>query len=310
MGGGSYSYNSSTSRRANYGWASEDLLRDAGIAKPKNYRAKNVAEIFEQRQLHTEMSPNGVKIRESRDSEEHPESIAVIIGLDVTGSMDDVPQHLVQEGLPNMMNQIYKAGVKDPQVLFLGIGDHNCDRAPLQVGQFETSDELLDKWLTATYLEGGGGGNTGESYALAWFFASRHTSIDCFEKRNKKGILFTIGDEPVLRDYPAAMLRSLMGKGQEYKDETAASLLKAAREHYEVFHIHIAETMTGSRKTTVDGWRELMGEHLFVAKSHKDVSKIIADTVMKVTGAKAPVEAPTAEPVPAADPPKTPDAML
>jgi hypothetical protein len=311
MGGGAYSYDNAVSSRTDKGWASEDLLRAAKRAIPKGYKMKAAAEVFEQRTLHNEMSPHGVKIREARDSAEHPESIAIIIALDETGSMGDVPDHLVKEGLPHMMDNIYKAGVKDPQVLFLGIGDHECDRAPLQVGQFESSDELLDKWLTQVWLEGKGGGNAGESYALAWFFAAKHTALDCLEKRGKKGILFTIGDEPVLNDYPAQVQEALMGKGQ-YSDETAASLLAKAREKYECFHIHIAETHTGSAKSTINGWRELMRDNLFVAKSHKEVPKIIAEAIVRVTGAKA-SDAPVMEKkeTPAApDAPKKQEEML
>jgi len=283
MGGGSYSHDNSVRNRADKGWASEDLLRSNNRIVPKNYIPASAESVFVQHGIHNEMNPHGVKVRESRDSVEHPESVAIIVALDETGSMGDVPHHLVQEGLPHMMNAVYKAGVKDPQVLFLGIGDHTCDRAPLQVGQFETSDELLDKWLTSVFLEGKGGGNEGESYALAWYFAAKHTALDCLEKRKKKGVLFTIGDEPVLKDYPARMLEALMGKGQ-YSDETAASLLAKAREKYTCYHIHIAETSTGSARSTIDGWRELMRDNLFVAKSYKDVPKIIADAIVKAVG--------------------------
>lgn len=34
-----------------------------------------------------------------------------------------------------------------------------------------------------------------ESYELAMYFMARHTSIDCYEKRGKRGYLFMIGDE-------------------------------------------------------------------------------------------------------------------
>ena len=297
MGGGSYSYNSSVSNRVANGWASESLLRSNSIAVPDGYVPATASAVFKMTAINNAMSPKGVKIRESRDSEEHPNSIAIIVALDETGSMGTVPHHLVQEGLPNLMDRILKAGVADPQVLFLGIGDHECDRAPLQVSQFESSDELLDKWLTSVYLEGLGGGNEGESYALAWYFAGRHTSIDCHEKRGIKGILFTIGDEPVLQDYPARVLQNLMGEGQ-YSDETAQTLLAKAREKYNCFHVHIAETGAGSMRSTVDGWKQLMGpDHLLVAKSHKDVPELIAEAILKTLGKTKPADsaAPVAE---------------
>lgn len=244
------------------------------------YDTKPIHEIFKGREINNAMNPHGIKVRESRDSEEHPNSLAVILGLDVTGSMGTVPHFLVKEGLPNIMDAIVKGGVPDPQVLFVGIGDHECDSAPLQVGQFESNDELLDKWLTDIYLEGGGGGNFGESYMLAWYFASQHTSIDCLEKRKQKGLLFTIGDEPVLKEVPANFLKKLMGDGQ-YENFTADKLIEKAMEKYHVYHIHIKETGAGSRQETIDGWKQLLSDNLIVAERRNDVAKIISDIVIK-----------------------------
>jgi hypothetical protein len=265
MGGGRYS-------------ADTRSLRSEALG----YATKSVHEIFDQRSINSAMNPHGVKIRESRDSEEHPNSMAMIIALDVTGSMGSVPHHLVKDGLPEIMTGIIEAGIPDPQVLFLGVGDHECDSFPLQVGQFESSDELLDKWLTTTYLEGGGGGNEGESYLLAWYFAAKHTSIDCMEKRGQKGFLFTIGDEPVLREVPKSALKHIMGDGQ-YQDYTQTHLLDEARKNYEVYHIHIHETAAGSRDETISKWKQLLRDHLIVAESHNDVSKIITQIVTAKT---------------------------
>ncbi len=206
-------------------------------SKARGYAERSAREIFSQRSINNAMDPHGIRLRESRDSQEHPESVAIILALDVTGSMGSIPHHLVREGLPKIMGRIIQSGTKDPQLLFLAVGDHECDRSPLQVGQFESSDELLDKWLTDVYLEGGGG-NMGESYLLAWYFAGFHTFIDCFEKRKQKGFLFTVGDEPTLPDIPAQALRNIMGDGQ-YETYAAATLLDRARASYHVFHLHI-----------------------------------------------------------------------
>jgi hypothetical protein len=262
MGGGTYNYSARLTRASSLG-----------------YDTKSVHEIFDQRTVNSAMNPHGVKLREARDSKEHPESLGVVIALDVTGSMGSVPHHLVKDGLPEIMDGIIKAGIADPQVLFMGVGDHECDRSPLQVGQFESSDDLLDKWLTTTYLEGGGGGNAGESYMLAWYFAAKHTALDCWEKRKKKGFLFTIGDEPVLRKLPKSAVQEIMGSASQPDDYTAAQLLEAAREAYEVYHIHIRETSAGSRNETIDDWKQLLGDHLLVAQHHDDVARIIRDLV-------------------------------
>jgi len=253
-------------------------LKDEGV----DYSTMTSAEAFPQRNINSKMSPFNVNIRESRDSEDHPESLAIILALDVTGSMGSIPHFLVKEGLPDIMDGIIKKGVLDPQMLFLGIGDHECDRSPLQVGQFESSDELLDKWLTDIWLEGGGGGNYGESYLLAWYFAAYHTETDCFEKRNKKGFLFTIGDEPVLRDLPKKTVEYIMGDGQ-YENFTDQALYEKACEKYNVFHIHIKETGSGGRQTVMDGWRQLLSDNLIIAERKQDVAKIISDTVLSLS---------------------------
>ena len=267
----------------------ENLLRNDGISASVfamdnvGYSHRPAHEVFSQRQINNAMNPYGIAVRESRDSEDHPESIAIILGLDETGSMGSVPHFLVKEGLPHIMDKIIQGGVPHPQILFLGIGDHECDKAPLQVGQFESSDELLDKWLTDIFLEGRGGGNQGESYLLAWYFAAQHTALDCFEKRKKKGYCITIGDEPVLEKVPANFLKGMMGPGQ-YQDYTALELISKASEKYHVFHINIRETQSGGRQHIMDGWRQLLADNFKVAERKEDVAQIISDIVLSGEG--------------------------
>jgi len=250
------------------------------------YTTKAAHEIFQQRSINNAMNPHGIVIRESRDSAEHPNSVSIILALDVTGSMGTIPHFLVKEGLPHIMERIIQGGILDPQVLFLAVGDHECDQSPLQVAQFESSDELLDKWLTDVWLEGGGGGNAGESYFLAWYFAGFHTSIDCHEKRGKKGFLFTIGDEPTLKRIPKSALKHIMGEGQ-YEDFTDAFLLEKAREKYHCFHLHIKQTGAGSRQETINGWKQLMGDDLIVVEDKNDVAKIIANKILEMQSTTA-----------------------
>jgi hypothetical protein len=263
MGGGGYSLRSRSVRSESLG-----------------YKTKSVEQIFVQHEVHSLMDPNGVMLRESRDSDEHPISVPIILGLDVTGSMGRIPHDLVKDGLPTIMGTIIEAGVEHPQLLFVAIGDHLYDRTPLQIGQFESSDELLDKWLTSVWLEGGGGGNGGESYALAYYFAGFHTKHDAIEKRSMKGTLITIGDEPCHRTLSASDLDRIMGKG-EYRDYSAAELVSKASENYNVYHLHIAETPTGANPSVIAGWKELLGDNLIVVKDFREIPKIVADLVLK-----------------------------
>jgi len=110
--------------------------------------------------VHPKMNPRGVRVRESRDSDAHPQSRAVGVLFDVTGSMQGVPR-VLQAHLPKLMGLLIRKGYLDhPQILIGAIGDATCDAAPLQVGQFESGieiDEDLGKlygpWSTSGYVQ-------------------------------------------------------------------------------------------------------------------------------------------------------------
>jgi hypothetical protein len=247
------------------------------------YHTKSANELFQSGNINNAMDPHGLVVREARDSEDHPNSYPLIVGLDVTGSMGSIPHYLLKEGMDDMVQGIIDNGISDPQLLFLGVGDHTCDKAPLQVGQFESSDELLDHWLTTVWLEGRGGGNDGESYMLAWYLAAYYTSIDSLEKRGKKGLLFTIGDEPCLMELSESSQKALMGPGQ-YQTLTTPQILEAAREKYDVIHLHMRQTRSGSRAGVAEHWRELIGDsNLIVVDRQEEVGHTIRREILRRT---------------------------
>src|SRR5579871_1561929 len=59
------------------------------------------------RAVHQKMNPRGVKARESRDSDTHPQSHAVAVLFDVTGSMQTVPR-ILQQHLPKLMDLLIR----------------------------------------------------------------------------------------------------------------------------------------------------------------------------------------------------------
>jgi len=122
----------------------------------KTTRSATREQNFAQRKIHPSFEPKGIKIRESRDSAEHPESTAIILGLDVTGSMGMIAEHIAKNSLGSLMLGIYeKQPVKDPQIMVMGIGDVACDQAPLQASQFESDirigQQLCDCLLYNSY---------------------------------------------------------------------------------------------------------------------------------------------------------------
>lgn len=242
------------------------------------YKSASSDQIFTQareRRIHQSMDPAKALLREARDSKNHPNSVPIVLALDLTGSMLHVPLFMVREGLPKIMGDIIQRGVLDPQILFLGIGDIECDEAPLQVGQFESGDEELDMWLTRVWLEGGGGGNGGESYSLAWYFTTFHTVTDAWEKRKQKGFLFTIGDEPCLRNLDANQLGHLMGVSSQ-ASFTDRELVAKVQEKYNVYHLHVMEGSAGKR--SLPYWKQLLGDNCIVIDDFHN----IADQVIKI----------------------------
>lgn len=229
------------------------------------------------------MLPRGVKYRESRDSDIHPDSLSIAVFLDVTGSMGRIPEVLVREKLGSLMNTLINHGIAHPQVLFGGIGDHLTDRYPLQTGQFESGTEELDKWLTEIYLEGGGGGQNKESYLLAWLFAARHTSCDCFEKRGQKGFLFTIGDESNWDKLERQRLEQIMGY-PEAVTLTDKQLLEEVQRSYHVFHVHINEASYKNDPQVLGYWKGMLGERLIILNDYNAIAETIAATVAMIQG--------------------------
>ena len=229
------------------------------------------------------MLPLGLKYRESRDSDAHPDSLAVAVFLDETGSMGRIPEILVREKLGALMNTLIDHGIADPQILFGGIGDHHSDNFPLQVGQFESGTAELDQWLTELYLEGNGGGQQRESYSLAWLVAGRHTSCDCFEKRGQKGFLFTIGDEAAWDVLQADFLKQLFGTA-EASDLSDQQLLEEAQRTYNVFHIHVNEGSYRDNPQILGYWKKLLGERLLILDDYNVIAETIATAVALVHG--------------------------
>lgn len=265
MGGSSYSYSARSVKSASLGYAT-----------------KSMNDTFEQnrlRRIHAEMNPKGVTLRESRDSEIHPNSVPIIITLDVTGSMGRIPHNLVKDGLPKIMSGIIQNGIPDPQVMFFAVGDHECgDTAPFQISQFESGDDELDLWLTRTYIEGGGGGNSGESYSLAHYFAAKYCKTDAWEKRGKKGFLFTIGDECSLTSYPKRIFSEIFGD-EEAKTYSDKELLAMAQEKWDVYHIIPGFSTKGGRQY----WENLLGQNAIWIDDENDIAKTIKDIVVANT---------------------------
>ncbi|MCF1473637.1 hypothetical protein FS763_17070 [Agrobacterium vitis] len=246
--------------------------------------------VFSSRSLHDSLNPAKAKglMRESRDGAVNPSSNPIIIGLDVTGSMGTIPDYMVRDGLPAFFTNIYeRKPVSDPHVMFMGIGDVVCDRAPLQVSQFEADIRIAEQ-LKDLFLEGGGGGNSSESYTLPWYFAAMHTSTDAFEKRGKKGFLFTVGDEEVPPLLKVEEIERVMGVRPQM-DYTAEQLLDLVSRRYHVFHVVVEQ---GSHFQSYpdrvrNSWQSVLGQHVLMLSDYTKLAEVVVSTIQIVEGEHA-----------------------
>jgi hypothetical protein len=227
--------------------------------------------------VHPSLDPHGVTVRESRDSSEHPRSLAIAVLFDVTGSMRDVPRRL-QRKLPQLLGLLMRKGyADDPQVMFGAIGDATCDRAPLHVGQFE-SDNRMDDDLSRILLEGGGGGQKTESYELAMYFMARHTATDCYAKRGKRGYLFLIGDEMAYPRVKRGEVAAVTGDGLQADiplNDIVAELTRA----WDTYYILPEGASYAGDREVLSFWRGLLGQNVIELADLSAVTETIALTV-------------------------------
>ena len=172
-------------------------------------------------------------MRECCDSEEHPDSVPIILALDVTGSMGQAAIEVSKK-----LNTIVKGiadKISDAEFMIMGIGDIDYDQSPIQYSQFE-SDIRIAQNLDSIYFEMGGGPNAYESYTAAWYIGARRTRCDCWE-RGKKGLILTMGDE-ILNPHlqPGAMNRAI-GETTIQAPIGTQELFREVSEKYDIGHI-------------------------------------------------------------------------
>ncbi len=227
--------------------------------------------------VHAKLDPKGVT-RESRDSVEHPNSLPIGVLFDETGSMGAVPIEL-QKKLPQLMGLLIRKGyVTDPQVLFGGIGDFIADKGPLQVGQFESGLEMEDD-MSKIWLEGNGGGSREESYQLGLYFFARHTVSDAWDKRQKKGYLFLIGDEKPYPNLTRSEATRVFGDTIQ-ADIPTEDLVREVQERYHLFFVIPAGASYTREAWLKDRWIQLVGaQNVLMLDNVADVAETIAGAI-------------------------------
>jgi hypothetical protein len=110
------------------------------------------------------------------------------------------------------------------------------------------------------------------------YFMARHTAIDCFEKRGRRGYLFIIGDE---LPYPKVKRREV-GKvvGDKLRqDIPTRDLVAELTRVYDVYYILPAGTSYAGDDQVLTAWRELLGQNVLELDDLDAVCEIIALTI-------------------------------
>ena len=238
-------------------------------------------DMFVARGLDPMLDPKDV-MRECCDTEEHPETIPVILALDVTGSMGQAAVEVAKQ-LNVIMTKLYQK-VKDVEFMVMGIGDFAYDRVPLQVSQFE-SDIRIAEQLDKVYFEFGGGGNAYESYTAAWYFGVNHVNLDAW-KRGRKGIIITMGDEGINPYIPAEKLAEVTGRPVD-EDISTKKLYEEVIEKYDVYHLFVKHRMYLANDRYIKTWEDVLDREHFKVVNTKDIADVIIKIVRDAAGNEA-----------------------
>jgi hypothetical protein len=191
--------------------------------------------------------------------------------------MGMVPR-IVQENLCTLFGLLVQRGfLEDPAILVGGVGDATCDLAPLQVGQFESGNEIEDD-LSRLFLEGGGGGQQTESYELALYFLARKTAIDCHQRRGRKGYAFLIGDELPYRRVKRREVEHVFGDKLQ-ADISIADIVAEANKKWEIYYILPNLTSYYDDPKILRCWRKLLGQNVLRLQDPAGVSELIGSTI-------------------------------
>lgn len=259
MGGGSFdptAYYSTTSSLASSG---KTFARAASASRSGDYT--NIAEHLDPAKM-----KNGM--REACFAPGFENATPIIVALDCTGSMAQVPDH-IQKHLPELIGLLTEKGVSDhPNVLFMGFDDeHFVPRAAFQMSQFEAGDQELINALNELIIPRMGGGNRGEAYHLAFYAAAYHTRTDEWDQKQKKGFFFIIGDEepyydnadPKMHGTKPDIAQQVFDVAGE-KEVPMVESVRATAERYHVFVIRPGGTSNFASKEITQAWQNLLSE--------------------------------------------------
>jgi hypothetical protein len=238
--------------------------------------------------LKDDYRPKTGMIRESVASVANPKPTPIIIGLDCTGSMNDLALS-AKKNIGTLMAETYDRNpVSDPQIMAMFFDDVLVSGSnALQITQFE-ADIIITDQMEQLYWVGNGGGNGSESYSLPLHFAINHTKCDSFDE-GRKGFIFTMGDDgipPALTDHD---LKAIYGPDYPVTEPLSyQSLLTQAEENWHVFHLYPSRgRQVLGTDHIIKSWRNMLGEHFIVLEDIEKLAEVLVGIMSVIGGADA-----------------------
>jgi hypothetical protein len=107
---------------------------------------------------------------------------------------------------------------------------------------------------------------------------ARHTSIDCHEKRGKRGYLFIIGDEMAYPRVKRAEVRHVTGDGLQ-ADIPLAKIVGEVRRKWDAYYILPEGASYVGDRQVLQFWRNLLGQNVIELGDLDAVCETIALTI-------------------------------
>jgi len=236
----------------------------SAVSSPAVYSSAADKILAQNKDLHADMDPKNRTLKCDTKS-------AIIVAVDVTGSMGNWSK-VIWDKLPMFYGQILLQGYLDEvSIGFAAVGDVNSDKAPIQVSNFAQGTDI-DQQISKMYLEGGGGGQSYESYEVAAYYYARKCN---FPHATSKPFLFFTGDEGC---YPKVLREDIKRYfGDDAPSVRTTDVFRELRDKYNVFFIHkpyFDPIVDGKHLAT---WETLVGPERVL---HLDDPKAVVDVML------------------------------
>lgn len=203
----------------------------------------------------------------------------VVIACDVTGSMGEWPATIFSK-LPYLDLEGKEYLGQTMEISFAAIGDVFSDKFPLQVQKFCAGKDM-ETSLQKLVIEGGGGGQTNESYDLGALYYSRN----CEMPKAIQPIFIFIGDEGIYE--------TIESNAESWAHTKVEKSLKAKEVFEELkrkFSVYVVRKPYGgdtdpSNRRIQNQWEEMLGsEHVVILPEAGRVVDVIFGIFAKETG--------------------------